>query len=136
MIFPDPVLDHLNEIFGPGQNLFRLSLGGNEGVIVINGVPLSPAPVEVVAVRVGSFANCEFDHIERNPVMPRTDDAIASTRNCHFCSLECCIVGGREASVRRGSVQRCISQIATDDGSQFVEFFLRSLVSLNFVICE
>ena len=101
MIFGDPLLDDSDEFFGLGQDLFRFSLGGDKGVIVINNVPLSPASVEVITVRVRSFADRELNHIERNPVVSSADDAVAGTRNRHFCSLECGIVGSREASVCR-----------------------------------
>ena len=57
----DALLDHLNGFFGLGQNLLRLGLGRDKGVIVINHVPLPPAPVEVITVRVGSLANRELN---------------------------------------------------------------------------
>ena len=69
-------------------------------------------------------------------VVSSADDAIASACNRHFCSLKCGIVSGRESSISRRSVQRCISQIATDDGPQFIQFLLRCFVLLDFVICE
>ena len=111
----DPLLNHLRELFRFRENLGGLSLSGDKGVIVINHVPLAPAPVEVIAVRVRRFAKSQLNHVERNPVVSSADDAIANTCNRHFRGLECCIVGGRETSVCRRSVQRCIGQIATDD---------------------
>ena len=55
------------------------------------------------------------------------DDAITSACNRHFCSLECCIVGGRETSVCRRPAQRRIGQVTADDGAQLVQFVLRVL---------
>src|SRR6516225_10910014 len=136
MILGNPLLDDLNELLGLRHNLLRLSLSRDKGLIVINPVRFPPASVEIITVRVCRFSNPELNHIERNPVVSSADDPIASTCNRHFCGLECSIVGSRETPVCRRSVQRRISQIATDDGPQPVQFLFRCRMSLNFVICE
>jgi hypothetical protein len=86
MILGDPLLDDLNEFFGLCQNLLCFSLGGNKRVIVINQVSLSPTSVEVITVGVRTFANRELNRVERNPVVSRANDTIASTRDRHFAA--------------------------------------------------
>jgi hypothetical protein len=46
MILGNPLLNDLDEFFGLRHNLFRLRLGGDKGVIVVNHISLSPASVE------------------------------------------------------------------------------------------
>ena len=50
MILGDPLLDHLNEFFGPGHNLLRLSLGGDNGRHRNQSRSVPPASVEVITV--------------------------------------------------------------------------------------
>ena len=89
-----PLLDHIHELFGFCHNLYRFGLGGDKGVIVINHVPLAPASIEVVAVGVRCFANRELNDFKRDPVVPSSYDAVASTCNRHFCGLQGRIVCG------------------------------------------
>src|SRR5262249_60371877 len=105
MILGNPLLDDVAKFLGLRHNLLRLSLGGDKGVIVINHVALSPTSVEVITVRVRGLPNRELNHVEGNPVVSSADDALASTCNRHFCSLERSVVGGRKTSVCRRSVQ-------------------------------
>src|SRR6516225_10416095 len=137
MILGNPLLDDLNELLTPLSRLMVfVTISFASVFIVINHVPFPPASVEIITVRVCRFSNRELNHIKRNPVVSSADDPIASTCNRHFCGLECSIVGSRETPVCRRSVQRRISQIATDDGPQPVQFLFRCRMSLNFVICE
>src|SRR5260370_10474824 len=99
MILGNPLLDDRNEFLGLGHNLLRLSLGGDKGVIVVNHVPLPPASIEVITVRVSSFPNRELNHVERNPVVSGAYNAVTSTSNRHFCGLQGGIVGGCETPV-------------------------------------
>jgi hypothetical protein len=67
VILGDAPLDHINGFFSLGQNLLRLSLGRDKGVIVIHHGLLPPAPVELMTVRVRTFSNREL-HVEGNPL--------------------------------------------------------------------
>src|SRR5262249_9388141 len=75
-----PPLNHFSEFFGLRQNLRCFSFSGDKSVIVINHVPLSPTPVEVVAVRAGCFSECKLDDFKRNPVMPSAYHGIRHTQ--------------------------------------------------------
>jgi hypothetical protein len=103
MSLSDPLLNDTRELSCFRENLKCFCLAGDKGVIAINHVPLPPAPIEVVTSRVRSFAKRDLNHVKRNPVVSSADDAITSACNRHFCSWECCIVGGRETPVCRRS---------------------------------
>src|SRR5271165_2721446 len=136
MILGDPLLDHFHELFRVHHDLCCFSLGSNETLVIVNYVPLPPTSIEVIAVRFRSFANRELNDFKRNPVVPCAHDAVAGTRNRHFCRLQRSVICSCKTPVRRYSIQGCVSQVAGNDGPKLVQFLFRRFVSLNFVICQ
>src|SRR6476469_5810983 len=86
MIFCDPLLHDLNEFFRLRHNLLCFRFRRNENIVVVNHVPLPPASVEIITIRVRSFPNCQLNHVEGNPVVSSAGDAVAGTHNRHFAA--------------------------------------------------
>lgn len=120
----DPLLYHIRESFGFSGQSVVLRIASNKSVVIVNHVPLPLASVEIVAIRVSSLANREFKDFNANPVVPRHGHTVTGACDRHFCSLQGGIVCSRKTPVCRYPIQRCIGEVASNDGSELVQFFL------------
>lgn len=131
MIRGDPKFDELNEILRFRQDLLRLSVGGNRGVVIIDHVALAAAGLEEIERLGGGRSKRQSSGFECQAVMAgRGREAITRARNGHFRSLQCSVVGRRKAAVVRQLLNGCVLKIAFDERAQRVEFFPAGLVGV------
>ena len=109
VVFRDPLLNHLAELFSLLEQLFGFRFSCRMGPIVIHLIPFAPACIKIRDLRGNRCAHRDLNSLEGREVMPGTHDAVACTGDHHLCQLENRVVCRRKTSVgRKGRYSRVL----------------------------
>src|SRR5258707_11387982 len=69
MRFYDPMFDHREEFLRFSHNLLGFRFSGDIGLVVIDHIPLAPAPVKIIRIRTRRLSHGQSQALEQNPVV-------------------------------------------------------------------